>query len=122
MPEAAPAPSSGDRIDRVRLSLVFLPLAAPAVDGKVPPGRHQPLTEVAFLFTEIGTVDGCRGLGFSYATRAGGPALYAHAKELAPQVLGEDPSDTGRVWEKLAWAGSSAGRGGLAGGARGVVT
>jgi len=114
VPEAAPAPSSGDRIDRVRLSLVFLPLAAPAGDGKVPPGRHQPLTEVAFLFTEIGTVDGCRGLGFSYATRAGGPALYAHAKELAPQVLGEDPSDSGRVWEKLAWAGSSAGRGGLA--------
>ena len=115
MPEAPAAPTpSGDRIDRVRLSLVFLPLAAPISDTKVPAGRHQPLTEVAFLFTEIGTVDGSRGLGFSYAKRAGGPALYAHAKELAPQLLGEDPSDTGRVWEKLAAAGSSAGRSGLA--------
>jgi L-alanine-DL-glutamate epimerase-like enolase superfamily enzyme len=115
VPEAAaPAAPCGDRIDRVRLSLVFLPLAAPVSDAKVPAGRHQPLTEVAFLFTEIGTVDGCRGLGFSYAKRMGGPALYAHAKELAPQLLGEDPNDTGRVWEKLAAAGSSAGRGGLA--------
>ncbi len=115
MPEAPAAPTpSGDRIDRVRLSLVFLPIAAPISDTKVPAGRHQPLTEVAFLFTEIGTVDGSRGLGFSYAKRAGGPALYAHAKELAPQLLGEDPSDTGRVWEKLAAAGSSAGRSGLA--------
>ncbi|HEY7596389.1 MAG TPA: mandelate racemase/muconate lactonizing enzyme family protein [Actinophytocola sp.] len=115
MPEAAaPTAPSGDRIDRVRLSLVFLPLAAPVSDTKAHPGRSQPLTEVAFLFAEIGTVDGCRGLGFSYAKRAGGPALYAHAKELAPQLLGQDPNDTGRIWEDLAWAGASVGRGGLA--------
>lgn len=115
MPETAPTTSSGDRIDRVRLSLVFLPLATPAVgDAKVLPGRSQPLTEVAFLFAEIGSVEGCRGLGFSYAKRAGGPALYAHAKELAPQLLGQDPNDTGRIWEELAWAGASVGRSGLA--------
>jgi L-alanine-DL-glutamate epimerase-like enolase superfamily enzyme len=115
VPEAAaPAATGGDRIDLVRLSLVFLPLAAPINDTKAAAGRQQPLTEVAFLFAEVGTVEGHRGLGFSYAKRAGGPALYAHAKEIAPQLLGEDPSDTGRIWEKLAWAGASAGRGGLA--------
>ncbi len=116
MPEAdaAPAVRTGDRIDRVRLSLVFLPLAAPVGNARTLPVRQQPLTEVAFLFAEIGTVEGHGGLGFSYAKRAGGPALYAHAKEIAPQLLGEDPSDTGRVWEKLAWAGASVGRGGLA--------
>ncbi|MGH3878248.1 MAG: L-talarate/galactarate dehydratase [Actinophytocola sp.] len=115
MPEAPAAPTapSGDRIDRVRLSLVFLPLTAPVSDTRVA-GRQQPLTEVAFLFAEVGTVDGLRGLGFSYAKRAGGPALYAHAKEIAPQLLGEDPNDTGRIWEKLAWAGASVGRGGIA--------
>ncbi|TDV34527.1 L-talarate/galactarate dehydratase [Actinophytocola oryzae] len=100
---------TGDRIDRVRLSLAFLPLPSPVSDAKVPP-----LTEVAFLFAELGTTDGHAGLGFSYAKRAGGPALYAHAKEIAPLLLGEDPSDIGRVWEKLAAAGASAGRGGLA--------
>jgi L-alanine-DL-glutamate epimerase-like enolase superfamily enzyme len=106
---------SGDRIDRVRLSLVFLPLDAPISETRArAAGRQQPITEIAFLFVEVGTVDGLRGLGFSYAKRAGGPALYAHTKEIAPQLLGEDPSDTGRIWEKLAWAGASAGRGGLA--------
>lgn len=100
---------TGDRIDRVRLSLVFLPLPSPVSDAKVPP-----LTEVAFLFTELGTTDGHAGLGFSYAKHAGGPALYAHAKEIVPLLLGEDPSDIGRVWEKLVNAGASAGRGGLA--------
>jgi L-talarate/galactarate dehydratase len=103
-----------DRIDRIQLSLVFLPLARPRAGEKVLTGRQQPLAEVAFLFASIGTVDGGGGIGFSYAERAGGPALYAHAKEIAPLLLGEDPSDTGRIWEKLVRAGSSGGRGGLA--------
>jgi L-talarate/galactarate dehydratase len=103
-----------DRIDRIQLSLVFLPLAAPNHDVKVLTGQQQPMVEVAFLFASIGTVDGGGGIGFSYAKRAGGPALYAHAKEIAPLLLGEDPNDTGRIWEKLVRAGSSVGRGGLA--------
>jgi len=93
---------------------VYLPLAAPLNDAKVRTGRHQPLTEVALLFTELGTTDGHAGLGFSYAKRAGGPALYAHAKEIVPLLLGEDPSDTGKLWSKLVWAGASVGRSGLA--------
>ncbi|OLF19421.1 L-talarate/galactarate dehydratase [Actinophytocola xanthii] len=103
-----------DRIDRIQLSLVFLPLAAPSADEKGVTGRHLPMAEVAFLFASVGTVDGGGGIGFSYAKRAGGPALYAHAKEIAPLLLGEDPSDTGRIWEKLVRAGASVGRGGLA--------
>jgi L-talarate/galactarate dehydratase len=91
------------------LSLVFLPIPSPMSDAKMPS-----LTEVAFLFTELGTTDGHAGLGFSYAKRAGGPGLYAHAKEIVPLLLGEDPNDIGRVWEKLVSAGASAGRSGLA--------
>jgi L-alanine-DL-glutamate epimerase-like enolase superfamily enzyme len=89
------------------LSLVYLPLAPPVSEAKV-------LTEIAFLFAELGTTDGHAGLGFSYAKRAGGPALYAHAKEVVPLLLGEDPNDIGRIWEKLVQAGASVGRGGLA--------
>lgn len=107
---------TGDRIDRVRLSLVYLPIQSSPGDATAPP-----LTEVAFLFTELGTTDGHAGLGFSYAKRAGGPALYAHAKEIVPSLLGEDPNDIGRVWEKLAGAGASIGRGGLATHAIGAV-
>ncbi|MFC5830666.1 L-talarate/galactarate dehydratase [Nonomuraea insulae] len=101
-------------ITRVRLALVRLPLHAPISDAKVLTGRQQPLTEISFLFAEIGTEDGHEGMGFGYSKRAGGPGLYAHAKEIAPALLGEDANDIGRLWDKLVWAGASVGRSGLA--------
>jgi L-alanine-DL-glutamate epimerase-like enolase superfamily enzyme len=103
-----------DRIAWVRTSLAFLPLAAPISDAKVLTGRQKPLTEVALLFAEIETEKGNQGIGFSYSKRAGGPGQYAHAKEIAGELIGEDPSDIGRLWEKLVWAGASVGRSGLA--------
>jgi L-alanine-DL-glutamate epimerase-like enolase superfamily enzyme len=106
--------ASTDRIEHVALSLVFLPLATPISDAKVLTGRQKPLTEIAFLFAEIQTRDGHAGVGFSYSKRAGGPGLFAHAKELAPNLIGEDPNDIARLWDKLAWAGASVGRSGLA--------
>jgi L-talarate/galactarate dehydratase len=105
---------SGDRIERIRISLVSLPLQNPVSDAKVSAGRQKPLTEVAMLFAEIDSAQGYAGLGFSYSKRAGGPGLYAHAKEIAPQLLREDPSDITRLWTKLMWAGASVGRSGLA--------
>ncbi len=98
----------------VRLGLVRVPLPVPISDAKVLTGRQRPLTEVAVLTAEVETEDGHRGLGFSYSKRAGGPGLFAHAREVAPDLLGEDPSDIGRVWDKLVWAGASVGRSGLA--------
>jgi len=106
--------SSTDAISSVTLSLAFLPLAAPVSDAKVLTGRQKPLTEVAFLFAEIRAESGREGVGFSYAKRAGGPGLYAHAREIAPELIGEDPSDIQRIWTKLVWAGASVGRSGLA--------
>lgn len=103
-----------DRIDWVRLSLVFLPLARPISDAKVLTGRQKPLTEIAFLFAEIQTREGHEGVGFSYSKRAGGRGQYEHAKEIADNLLGEDPNDIARLWEKLVWAGASVGRSGLA--------
>ena len=103
-----------DRITAVTLSSVTLPLthrdqrregahrpAAPDDRGRVPvrrdPHRGRP-----------------RGLGFSYSKRAGGPAQFAHAREVAPDLIGEDPNDIGRLWTKLVWAGASVGRSGAA--------
>ncbi|GAB3435801.1 mandelate racemase/muconate lactonizing enzyme family protein [Flindersiella endophytica] len=103
-----------DRIAHVRVKLIRVPLRAPISDAKVLTGRQRPLTEVAVLTAEITTADGRHGLGFSYSKRAGGPGLYAHATEIAPDLLGEDPSDIGRLWEKLVWAGASVGRSGIA--------
>jgi L-talarate/galactarate dehydratase len=59
-----------DRITWIKLSLIFLPLTAPISDAKVLTGRQKPLTEIAFLFVEIGTEAGHRGIGFSYSKRA----------------------------------------------------
>jgi len=103
-----------DRIESIDLSLVGLPLARPISDAKVLTGRQKPLTEVAFVFAEIRTRDGHAGLGFGYSKRAGGPGIYAHAQEIAGNLVGEDPSDIGRIYEKLLWAGASVGRSGLA--------
>src|SRR5262249_42060886 len=104
---------SGDRIESVQVSLAFLPLAAPVSDAKVLTGRQKPLTEVAFVFAEIRTRDGLEGLGFGYSKRAGGRGMYAHAKEIAATLIGEDPSDIARIFDKLLWAGASVGRSAL---------
>jgi L-alanine-DL-glutamate epimerase-like enolase superfamily enzyme len=72
------------------------------------------MTEVAFLFAEVATAAGHHGIGFGYAKRAGGPAQFAHAVEVAPDLVGEDPNDIGRLWTKLVWAGASVGRSGVA--------
>ncbi|MFI5660362.1 mandelate racemase/muconate lactonizing enzyme family protein [Streptomyces sp. NPDC051684] len=103
-----------DTIAWIKLSSVTLPLATPISDAKVLTGRQKPMTEVAFLFAEIETTGGHCGIGFSYSKRAGGPAQFAHAKEIADNLIGEDPSDIGRLWTKLVWAGASVGRSGVA--------
>jgi L-alanine-DL-glutamate epimerase-like enolase superfamily enzyme len=109
----APVPTaSGDRVREVRLRSVRLPLPTPISDAKVLTGRQQPMTEVVMLFAEVSTTDGLTGLGFSYSKRAGGPAQFEHAKEVAPALIGEDPSDIERLWTKLVWAGASVGRSG----------
>ena len=106
--------ASADRIEWIKLSRIVLPLAQPISDAKVLTGRQKPLTEVAFVFADIASRQGHAGLGFSYSKRAGGPGQYAHAKELAPNLIGEDPNDIARLWDKLVWAGASVGRSGLA--------
>lgn len=110
---ARTAADAGDRIEWIKLSLTYLPLATPVSDAKVLTGRQKPLTEIAFIFAEIRTRDGHEGIGFGYSKRAGGPGMYAHAKELAPNLLGEDPNDISRLFTKLLWAGASMGRSGL---------
>ncbi|WP_332759570.1 L-talarate/galactarate dehydratase [Pseudarthrobacter sp.] len=106
--------STVDAIRHVKLSTARLPLAVPISDAKVFTGRQKPMTEVVFLFAEITTELGHSGIGFSYSKRAGGPAQYAHAKEVAQGLIGEDPNDIGKIYTKLLWAGASVGRSGVA--------
>lgn len=102
-----------DAISKVHISLVRVPLEAATSDAKVLTGRQKPLTEVGLLVAEIRTEEGREGIGFSYAKRAGGPGMFAHSREIAGELIGEDPNDVARLWEKLVWAGASTGRTGL---------
>lgn len=102
-----------DPIASVEVSLHQVPLQVPVSDAKVLTGRQRPLAHVDLLAATIETRHGARGFGFSYSLRAGGAALYAHARDLAPDLIGEDPDDIGRLWEKLAWAGASVSRTGV---------
>ena len=102
-----------DKIKSVRVSSCYLPLENPISDAKVLTGRQKPMTEIVILFVEITTEDRFEGVGFSYSKRAGGPGQYAHAKEIAPTLIGEDPSDIAKIWDKLCWAGASVGRSGM---------
>jgi L-alanine-DL-glutamate epimerase-like enolase superfamily enzyme len=106
--------TTADRIRHVKLSTLTLPLDTPISDAKVLTGRQKPMTEIVFLFAEISTEDDHHGIGFSYSKRAGGPAQYAHAKEIADNLIGEDPNDIGKIYTKLLWAGASVGRSGVA--------
>lgn len=108
-----PGEATTDRIAWLKLSAVTLPLHAPISDAKVLTGRQKPMTKVAFLFCEVETQQGHSGIGFSYSKRAGGPGQYVHACEIADELIGEDPNDIARLWDKLVWAGASVGRSGL---------
>ena len=103
-----------DTITRLCLSHVVLPLAHEISDAKVFTGRQKPMTEVNFLFCELWTADGLYGVGFAYSKRAGGPAQFAHAREIADNLIGEDPNDIDRLRVMLLWAGASVGRSGVA--------
>lgn len=84
----------------------------PISDAKVLTGRQKPMTSVAMLFTELWSASGGYGVGFSYSKRAGGIAQYHHLCEIADTLIGEDPNDIARIWDKLVWAGASVGRSG----------
>lgn len=112
---ADPGRAAGtETVQWVRLSSITLPLVQAISDAKVFTGRQRPMTEVVLLFAEIRTSAGLEGIGFSYSKRAGGPAQYAHAREVAGGLIGEDPSDIPRLYDKLLWSGASVGRSGVA--------
>lgn len=102
-----------DKIKHVEISLCRVPLRQPVSDAKVLTGRQKPLSHVDILTAEIETTHGERGFGFSYSLRAGGSALLAHARDIAGELIGEDPDDIGRLWEKMAWLGASVSRTGV---------
>lgn len=102
-----------DTIQTIEVALYQVPLKQALSDAKVLTGRQKPLAGVDLLVVHLKTRDGATGFGFSYSLRAGGNALFAHARDIAGELVGEDPRDIGRLWEKLAWLGASVARTGV---------
>jgi L-talarate/galactarate dehydratase len=114
MTKASALVGTGATISKISCALYRVPLKEPVSDAKVATGRQRPLGDVDVVIAKVKTADGLEGIGFSYSKRAGGPALFAHAKQLASLLIGEDALDTSRIWEQLLWAAASIGRQGVA--------
>ncbi|MBD3949093.1 mandelate racemase/muconate lactonizing enzyme family protein [Tuanshanicoccus lijuaniae] len=105
---------SVDKIKSVDVRLICVPLAKPVSDAKVIQGKQTPLKEVMITVATIITEDGREGIGYTYCKRFGGPAQYSLSKEYAPLLIGEDPNDISRLWNKLLWSSISIGNSGVA--------
>lgn len=103
-----------DAITNVEVKLLRIPLQKPVSDAKVIQGKQTPLTEVMLTCATLTTNDGRTGFGYTYCKRNGGPSQYALAKEYAPLLIGEDPNDISRLWNKLLWSSISIGKSGVA--------
>ena len=90
---------SNRRIVSIGSELLQLPLARPIVSGS---SRGGPLASIFMLVVRMATNHGPEGLGFAYFLQGGGRAARAIVEEdLAGALLGEDPLDHERLWQKL---------------------
>lgn len=104
--------ASQDAIAGMRISHITVPFKQAISDAKVLTGRQSPLAAVEILAVEMISEGGHQGMGYSYTLRAGGPAMFALACEIAPRIMDQDPNDIARLWELLRWQTNSLGRGG----------
>lgn len=105
--------ASQDALKGLRISHITVPFKTAISDAKVLAGRQSALDAVEMLVVEAISETGQSGMGFSYTLRAGGPAMFSLACEIAPRLLRQDPNDIHRLWELLRWQTNSLGQGGM---------
>lgn len=83
-------------IDRIEVSAHRLPPSVPWEDAT------NKVKALEFVVVEMTTSTGLRGTGFTYTVDIGGSAIAELAETyLAPLVVGMDPLDYERIWQKL---------------------
>ena len=99
------------KIEAVDCDLFFIPLPRVMSDS-----THGQIEFFSHVTVRIRDRDGAVGTGYTYTVgKTGGPALLALLNhDVVPRLLGEDPREIDRVWQKLWWALHYVGRGGLA--------
>jgi len=97
------------QIERVRAQALRVPADEPLADCKVAPGTMRDIVVV-----KIATKDGIEGLGVTFFGAAMTGALKTAIEELGALIVGDDPTLTERIADKLrAAAGASCGPGGI---------
>jgi len=97
------------KITRVDVNLYRVPADRLRVDS------IQTFEAMEIPIVDIYTDDGAVGTGFTYTIGTGGRALSTFIEhDLAPMVIGEDPLNIERIWQKLWWGTHWVNRGGIA--------
>src|SRR5262245_58363729 len=91
-----------------------IPLALPVARPRVSLADPRPPQSVAFVAVRLQTASGAVGLGFTASPNAGRALRTLIEGELAPLVVGEDPTETERLFAKAQGRFRSAGWPGLA--------
>ena len=75
----------------------------------------QEFDSMEVITATVHTDQGTEGVGFAYTIGRGGRAVKVFLDdEFVPLILGEDPNDIERLWEKMWWGPHWVGRGGVA--------
>lgn len=102
------------KIARVNSFLLELPLTRPVVAAISSGDRGSAANTIFMPCVSISTDDGLEGIGFAWCIGGGGRAMLTVLQEdLSPALLGEDPLDHERLWQKLYWKTQGIGRHGL---------
>jgi L-alanine-DL-glutamate epimerase-like enolase superfamily enzyme len=75
---------------------------------------HGDMTHFEVILVKIRTDDGAQGIGYTYTIGQGGAAIKSLIEgAYKPLLLGENPRNIERLWEKMWWYLHYVGRGGL---------
>lgn len=99
------------KIESVDCDLFLIPLPRVLTDS-----THGEMSHFSLVTARISASDGTVGTGYTYTVgQTGGRSVHAMlAHDVAPLLIGEDPRDTERLWERMWWALHYVGRGGVA--------
>ena len=102
------------KITSVDCFLLELPLERTVVAAVSSGDRGSPCQSALMPVVQVGTDADVPGLGYAWTLGGGGTAMLTVLREdLAPALIGEDPLDHERLWEKLYWKCQAIGRHGL---------
>ena len=102
------------KITSIDTALLQLPLQRPIAAAISSGSRGKATDQMLMPIVQVHTDEGLTGLGYAWTFRFGGAAMLSVLKDdLTEMLVGEDPMDHERLWEKMYWNTQGIGRHGL---------